>query len=215
MLIALRDVDKDFGERAVLRRISLSVAPGAITLIVGSNGAGKSTLLRIMAGLCSPDAGTVERSCETLGYLGHATFLYPGLSALENLAFWHRAAGYDPSEPELLAALARVELERFADEKAGNFSRGMAQRLNLARALLPEPDLLLLDEPGTGLDRRSRALLRRETTAARARGAGVVWVSHDAADLADADRVILLARKKIAFDGSAQAYAGLEEEAAC
>lgn len=215
MLIALRQIDKDFGGRAVLRDVSLTFDPGTITLIVGPNGSGKSTLLRIMAGLCPPDAGHVEQTCGTVGYLGHATFLYPELNALENLAFWQRAAGRDPSEAELTAALDRVTLTRFAEEKTATFSRGMAQRLNLARVFSLEPDLLLLDEPGTGLDRRSRAILLRETAAARDRGAGVVWVSHESEDLGSADRVIALERKRIIFDGSAEAYRCRPEKDAC
>lgn len=215
MLLALRQIDKDFGGHAVLRGISLAFAPGTITLIVGPNGSGKSTLLRIMAGLCPPDAGHVEQSCGTVGYLGHATFLYPDLNALENLAFWQRAAGREPSEAELAAALDRVALARFAEEKTATFSRGMAQRLNLARVFSLEPDLLLLDEPGTGLDRRSRAILLRETAATRARGGGVVWVSHEADDLRSADRVIALDRKRVVFDGSVEAYLRRPEKDAC
>ena len=216
MLLALRDIDKAFGGRSILKRISLELSPGSVTLLVGPNGAGKSTLLRIMAGLIRPDAGTVEQGCANIGYLGHATFLYPGLSALDNLAFWQQADGRDAAKATLRRALERVELDRFATEKAGAFSRGMAQRLNLARVLLAEPELLLLDEPGTGLDTRSRAMLRRETSDARARGAGVIWVSHDPADLDAADRILALSRKRLDFDGSAEEYARRPvPEAAC
>ncbi|MDR2695401.1 MAG: ATP-binding cassette domain-containing protein, partial [Deltaproteobacteria bacterium] len=129
---------------------------------------------------------------------GHATFIYPGLTALENLAFWKDAQGLRLAEAELLALLERVGLERNAHERAGIFSRGMAQRLNLARALLPDPELLLLDEPGTGLDSRAAELLREEIVRAGRRGAGVVWISHDvAADAAYADRVLTLERGRL------------------
>ena len=107
-----------------------------------------------MAGLARPTVGTVKRFCEDggLGYLGHATFIYPGLTALENLAFWSGMHRNLTDKATLSKALARVELAPFAEERAGTFSRGMAQRLNLARILLQSPPLLLLDEPGTGSD---------------------------------------------------------------
>ena len=176
MLLKLAGIGKLFGARAVLRNISFEVHPGTVTLLVGANGAGKTTLLKIMAGLARPTVGTVERYCEDggLGYLGHATFIYPGLTALENLAFWSGMHGNPTDKATLSEALARVELAPFAEERAGTFSRGMAQRLNLARILLQSPPLLLLDEPGTGLDVRSLAILHREIAASRDRGAGIV-----------------------------------------
>ena len=134
MLLKLAGIGKLFGARAVLRNISFEVHPGTVTLLVGANGAGKTTLLKIMAGLARP----------------------PGLTALENLAFWSGMHGNPTDKATLSEALARVELAPFAEERAGTFSRGMAQRLNLARILLQSPPLLLLDEPGTGLDVRSR-----------------------------------------------------------
>ena len=135
MLLKLAGIGKLFGARAVLRNISFEVHPGTVTLLVGANGAGKTTLLKIMAGLARPTVGTVERFCEDggLGYLGHATFIYPGLTALENLAFWSGMHGNPTDKATLSEALARVELAPFAEERAGTFSRGMAQRLNLAR----------------------------------------------------------------------------------
>lgn len=208
-LLALRGVSRRFGSRTALRDVTLSVAPGTVTLLAGGNGAGKTTLLRLMAGLLKPSEGCVERACpeERSGYLGHATFLYPGLSALENLAFWQGLHGGDTDAATLEAALDRVGLAAHGDEKAGGFSRGMAQRLNLARVLLQRPDLLLLDEPGTGLDVAARALLHREIAAARDRGAGLVWVSHDLlGDLPLADRVVALAGRQVAYDGPAAAY---------
>lgn len=218
MLLSLVGVAKIFGTRVVFKQVTLDVAPGSVTLLVGANGAGKSTLLRIMAGLASPSLGTVENRVDAtgVGYLGHATFIYPGLTAWENLAFWRDASGLDapdaPNAPNaddaaIDAALARVELRVHAHERAGVFSRGMAQRLNLARVLLLAPQLLLLDEPGTGLDVRSAGLLRREIGRAKERGAGVVWISHDlAGDIALADRVVALHAGRVAYDGPALGY---------
>jgi len=177
--------------------VDFAVAPGTVTLLVGPNGAGKSTLMRLMAGLLRSSAGSCACNVAEgrVAYLGHATFIYPGLTALENLAFWRKAQGLRLTEAELMALLERVGLASYAHERAGIFSRGMAQRLNLARVLLAEPELLLLDEPGTGLDSRAAVMLREEIALARQRGAGVVWISHDVvADAAIADRILLLER---------------------
>lgn len=209
MLLQLRHIAKIYGPRVIFKDVSLAVDPARITLLVGANGAGKSTLLKIMAGLGRPTAGEVEWGVDEarLGYLGHATFLYPTLTALENLAFWRDVYALRVTSEGLEAVLERVELSRHAHERAGVFSRGMAQRLNLARVLLLEPELLLLDEPGTGLDTRSAGLLRREILAARERGAGIVWISHDVAgDAGVADRVVELRDKRVFYDGPASAY---------
>lgn len=210
-MLELNGVAKVYGVKVIFKDVSCSFAAGSVSLLVGGNGAGKSTLLRIMAGLSRPSAGSVRRIRDDirLGYLGHATFLYPGLTALENLAFWREAHGLRLSGQDLLAGLERVGLAAHAHERAGVFSRGMAQRLNLARVLMLEPDLLLLDEPGTGLDAASLALLRREVRAARARGACVVLISHDlSGDAPLADRLLALEERKLAFDGPPQAFAG-------
>lgn len=187
-LLGLRKVRKEYDPHVILREVTLDVRPG-VTLLTGANGAGKSTLMRIMAGLEKPTTGEVEYASETPpAYLGHATCLYAGLTALENLRFWDQAYGGDASPGHLREALERVNLARRAEDRAGTFSRGMAQRLNLARVLLRTTDLWLLDEPDTGLDVASTELLLREITAARAAGKAVVWISHrvDAhRDLAD------------------------------
>ena len=199
-LLELRGIAKFFGHKCVFKAVDLAVARGTVTLLVGANGAGKSTLMRLMAGLLRPSAGSCAcRAAEgRVAYLGHVTFMYPGLTAWENLAFWGKAQSLRLAEADLTALLARVGLERHAHERAGIFSRGMAQRLNLARALLLEPELLLLDEPGTGLDSRAAAMLREEILRARQRGAGVVWISHDVAvDAPLADRVLTLEQGRL------------------
>ena len=110
-----------------------------------------------------------------------------------------------------------MELAPFAEERAGTFSRGMAQRLNLARILLQSPPLLLLDEPGTGLDVRSLAILHREIAASRDRGAGIVWITHDVAgDAKRADRIIAIENRTIGYCGPASGYEGVRTgEAIC
>ena len=180
-LLEVKGVAKAFGPRLLFRRVDAALMPGTLSLLAGANGAGKSTLMRVMAGLTRADAGTVSLNIpeEKLGYMAHATFLYPGLSANENLMFWAKAAGLDNAAARVKAALETVGLSRHAEERAGIFSRGMAQRLNLARLILTDPKLILLDEPATGLDVSSRRMLLDLMLEARSRGAAILWISHD------------------------------------
>lgn len=208
-LVSLSGVGHFFGQRLVFRQVSLDVAPGEVLLVLGPNGAGKSTLLQIVAGLLTPGSGEVAWNLEhgEIGYLGHGTCVYPFLSASENLLFWARMHGMTPSGSEIVAVLDRVGLKAAALERAGTFSRGMAQRLSLARVLLLNSRMLLLDEPATGLDTASRTILDREIGQAKARGAAVIWVSHDARrDARLADRVLVLQGKQQAFLGAADNY---------
>ena len=180
-LLEVKGVAKAFGPRLIFRRVDAALMPGTLSLLAGANGAGKSTLMRVMAGLTRADAGTVSLNIpeEKLGYMAHATFLYPGLSATENLMFWAKAAGLNNAAARVKAALETVGLSRHAEERAGIFSRGMAQRLNLARLILTDPKLILLDEPATGLDVASRSMLLDLMLEARSRGAAILWISHD------------------------------------
>ena len=220
VLVRLRRVYRFFGERPVLKNIDLDVAPGEVLLVVGPNGAGKSTLLRLVAGLMPPSDGQVDLRLEPgeIGYIGHKPLLYPGLSARANLDFWQAVYGLPRDGEAVSAVLERVGLARFADEAAGVFSRGMAQRLSLARVFLTAPRLLLLDEPASGLDPASAGMLRREIRAAADAGAAVVWVSHNVvADLSASDRVVLIRHHRTAYDGPAAGFdpAGLALETAC
>jgi len=219
-LLRLRRVSRFYGERPVLKNIDLELAAGEALLVVGPNGAGKSTLLRILAGLLPPSEGEVATDLApgTIGYLGHKTLIYPQMTARANLAFWQAMHGLPRDALAIEAALARVGLSRFADEAAGVFSRGMSQRLSLARVFLTAPRLLLLDEPASGLDPASAAMLRREIRAAADAGAAVAWVSHNVlADLPACDRVLLIRDNRAAYNGPAAGFdpSGLALEAAC
>lgn len=209
MLLELQSVARMYGTRCIFKDVSLSVPAGSLTLLVGANGAGKSTLMHIMAGLARPSAGKVVHHVDAaeIAYLGHATFLYPALTAQENLHFWGSMYGVDVSEAALGGVLDRVELARHAHERAAVFSRGMAQRLNVARVLLLQPRLLLLDEPATGLDVASGQILRREIRQARDQGAGIVWISHDLqTDAPLADRLLALSERRVSYDGKPMNY---------
>ncbi|NLY40995.1 MAG: ABC transporter ATP-binding protein [Desulfovibrionales bacterium] len=194
-----------FGSRLIFKGVSCQIMAGQITLVGGPNGAGKSTLLKIMAGLLAPSSGTIERKVPNaaMAFMGHQTFVYPALSALANLEFWNSVYEQGQSEAELLALLDRVGLKPFALESAGTFSRGMAQRLSLARVLLVEPALIFLDEPATGLDTASQRLLHTELDAAKVRGAAIVWISHDLEkDALQADQMLILSGRRMSFCGS-------------
>jgi heme exporter protein A len=209
--VVLEGVGKVYARRTVLQGIGLTLERGEVLLVTGANGAGKSTLLKIMAGALVPSRGQVRWAIDhgMMAYMGHKTFLYPGLSAAENLRFWARLYGKSPQREDLVAVLRRTGLAHVLHEPVGHFSRGMAQRLSLARMLLIDPLVLLLDEPGTGLDRSSREMLKGEIVRARGEGKSIVWVSHDLEnDLVMADRVLALESTRAVYLGPARDYGG-------
>ncbi|AGW13967.1 ABC transporter ATP-binding protein [Megalodesulfovibrio gigas] len=209
-LAAAKGLGKFYGPRLVFKDVQFTLHAGECLLLAGPNGAGKSTLLKILAGLTPADAGVCDLTVghDRLGFLGHVTCIYPQMSGLENLRFWARVHGLSLDDEVLRARLAAVNLADAADDRAGAYSRGMAQRLNLARVFLNEPDLLLLDEPGTGLDVASSAMLTRSIRQARERGAGVIWISHHLErDLPEANAVLALSgRGAPAYHGPAAGY---------
>ncbi|MCU0671016.1 MAG: ABC transporter ATP-binding protein [Myxococcota bacterium] len=200
-VVAATRLEKRFGPVAALAGIDVAVERGRVLAVLGPNGAGKSTLLRILAGLARPSAGTLRyaggadrrRARAQVGYIAHATFLYPMLSARENLLFAARLHGLADSGARADALLDELGLAAVADRLAGGFSRGLAQRLAIARALVHDPVLVLLDEPFTGLDPVSADRLAERIGALRAADRALVLVTHDlgrAAALADATRVL-------------------------
>lgn len=194
-LIEANGLAKFYGPRLVFKDVSFTVSPGECLLLAGPNGAGKSTLLQLLVGLTPADAGSyaLHVVSDKLGFLGHATCMYPQMTGLENLRFWARLHGLATDPDTLQDRLRAVGLEHAADARASTYSRGMAQRLNLARVFLQSPTLLLLDEPGTGLDAASTILLTRFIREAKGRGAGIVWISHHLdRDLDEAERVLAL-----------------------
>jgi heme exporter protein A len=167
-VIRCRGLVRRFGERTALAGIDLEVEGGETVLLTGENGAGKTTLLRILATVLRPTEGTVEVSGNSLpreaaaarpliGYAGHEPLVYPLLTAAENLELYAALYGCDASA--VPAALERVGLAGRADDRVADLSRGMRQRLSLARATLHGPALLLLDEPTGGLDESGREVL--------------------------------------------------------
>lgn len=193
-LLRLVKAAKIYGRNLVFKNVSLEVAKGSAIIVTGGNGAGKSTLLRLMAGLARLSAGKIipSQGLKT-GYLGHATFLYPSLTALENLKFWSAGIGLRPSVQELIVCLEKWGLGKAAHQPCRHFSRGMAQKLAFIRAQMQKPDLLLLDEPFSGMDAQACALLRQEIQALKSGGMAIVFVSHNPAEDAQcADRSLVL-----------------------
>ncbi len=146
--IELHRVSRVYGNFAALRNVSLTIPAGSSVVILGENGAGKSTLLRIIAGLVSPSYGTVSVH-PTLAYMSHETQLYDELTGLENLRYF---ASLQPPALTPEAALREVGLDPAIPRRLSEYSQGMRQRASLARVLLSQPDLLLLDEPFSNLD---------------------------------------------------------------
>src|SRR5690242_2123730 len=167
--IELAGIWNFYGDYAALRGVTLNIEEGGCCALLGRNGAGKTTLLRVLAGLSPYQRGEISilgrksRSVDArkaTGFLGHGIGVYEDLSARENLKFFARAA--DAARPKIKVDewLVRVDLDRVADIPVRQYSRGMRQRLALARTFLPAPRLLLLDEPFTSLDDRASGMLR-------------------------------------------------------
>ena len=198
---------KYFGDYPALRGASLQVPQGACMALLGRNGAGKTTMLRILANLSRATKGDVKifgdgsRSDivrRKTGYLGHGIGVYDDLSALENLMLFGRLLGVDNPENAAMAALERVGLERVKDGMAREFSRGMRQRLAVARAFIHQPELLLLDEPFTSLDDRAINVLQSLLKDALSRGSTIVMSTHQIREAMElATNVALLERGKI------------------
>ncbi len=219
-MIEVRTLTKTFGLNPVLRSLDLDVPKGQFVSLLGPNGSGKSTMLRILAGLSRPTGGTVriggwDLPAEAdfvraqLGVVSHQPLLYDTLTAEENLLFFARL--YDLPRAErrerVRAMLERVGLHRRARDVVQTFSRGMQQRLAIARAILHDPAVLLLDEPYTGLDQDAAALLDTLLREVAVAGRTVVMTTHDLRrGYVHADRVLILSRGKIAHDGSTGEY---------
>lgn len=202
--IELRGLRRDYGDRAALAGVDLSLQQGESLLVVGANGAGKTTLLRVLATLLRPSGGEVRVLGATLpadawkvrgriGLLGHDALLYRDLSGRENLRFHARLHGIAPdaADARISALLAAIGMERRGDDRVAELSAGMRQRIAICRCVLHEPELLLLDEPESNLDAEGRE--RAQELIGPSPGRTRVLVSHDPERFrAEADRVLSL-----------------------
>jgi heme ABC exporter ATP-binding subunit CcmA len=212
-MIDVLGLAKYFGRFSALRGLDLKVRPGEFIALFGRNGAGKTTLLRILAGLSHPSEGKVNiqpgrtaelkyvRGC--IGYLSHNTALYIDLTALENLRFYAQLLGLPTTDEFLAGKIDDVGLSGREREPVRNYSRGMQQRLALARAFLHDPEILLLDEPFTGLDQAGSDFLKRYLMEAHSKGKTCLMAIHDAQlGYEMADRFVVIDRGTAALDVS-------------
>jgi heme exporter protein A len=211
--LELRDVSKYFGESAALKKLRFRVEPGESVLVYGPNGAGKTTLLRTLATLARPTEGHVffaqqdlhadpSAAKAAIGFVSHATFLYGDLTGRENLRFAGRLFGLPDLEKRIDSVLELFSVSDRAAEPVRELSRGLQQRMTLARAFLHDPDFLLLDEPFTGLDAVSAENLRALLARVPEQGKAVIFSTHDFAQGASiARRLVAMEKGFVRFDG--------------
>lgn len=214
--IEVAGLTKSFGFHRVLKGIDLNVSRGESLVIFGPNGAGKTTLIKVLATLSRPSRGKVHladldiRKDATqirrqIGVISHHTFLYDNLSAYENLKFYGKMYGVSDLEERISEVIDRVELRDCLHDRVGVFSRGMQQRLSIARAILHDPRIMLLDEPETGLDQQASAMLTDLLKTLTAEARTVLMTTHNLAfGLALAGRVVILHKGRIVHEGTAR-----------
>ena len=188
-LIRCEHVGKRFGHKRVLRDVSFTVAAGEVLSLVGANGSGKTTLLRVVSALSKADEGEVwlgpmplssaaDGIRRYIGVVAHAPLLYDRLSGSENLHFYARLFDLEEPGERIEQLLKTLGLWRWRDDAVRTYSRGMSQRLAIARALLHDPPVVILDEPDTGLDRASIDLLTVLVAQLRSRGRAILTTTH-------------------------------------
>jgi len=215
-LIEARKIAKSFGHRVALAGVDLSINRGEAALLLGPNGAGKSTLCKILALLSRPSSGTLFFRGEAvagdarkdyksvLGYLSHQILLYGHLSAEENLRFFASLYGVRDGEKKSRELLERFDIYRDRDRLVFSFSRGMQQRLSLARLLLSDPEVLLLDEPFTGLDPDGARKLVDSLNSLKSEKRAILMITHELDEsVGIAEKVFILDKGRMVFEGDA------------
>ncbi len=211
-MIHVRELTRSYGPIYALRGVDLDVASGESVTILGPNGAGKTTLLRILATLLNPSSGEAQidgkdlstNSCDIrarLGFASHRSLIYDNLTVEENLIFYgklYRVPGLAVRTEDLLRTVGLLSRRR---SRAGTLSRGMQQRLSLARAIIHKPDLVLLDEPYAGLDQESAEMLELLLNAVRGEARTVIMTTHNLErGLGRSDRVVILTKGRVVFE---------------
>jgi heme exporter protein A len=186
--IECRNVGKKYGDFVALREIDLSIEEGDFLVLFGPNGAGKTTLLKILCGIARPSSGSATVGGDNahapevrnrIGVISHKSYLYDSLTAFENLVFYGEMYGLPDPETRARELLENVELLPRGGDAVRTFSRGMIQRLSIARALVADPDFIFLDEPFTGLDHHSAAMFQEMLSALHRRKKTVLMITHD------------------------------------
>lgn len=217
LMINVHALTKTFGYKPVLKSLNLEVSRGEFVALMGPNGAGKTTLLRILSTLAKPTFGQVHVAGHPLpagasevrrrlGVVSHHTLIYGDLTAEENLRFYARIYGLTNFETRVSEVLEQVGLAHRRRDLARTFSRGMQQRLAIARAVLHNPEVMLFDEPYTGLDQDASNMLDGVLRTVAAQGRTVLMTTHDLPrGFALADRIVILSRGVIAFSARCKA----------
>jgi heme exporter protein A len=211
-MIEIKKLTKQADNKLILRGIDLSITQGETVAILGPNGAGKSTLLKVLATLIKPTSGLVKINGLDLkkdhievkkmfGYLPHSSLLYDHYTPLENLVFFGNLYGVKDVENRARKLVNEVGLSFFINEPVKNFSRGMIQRIAIARAIIHEPKIMLLDEPHTGLDQGAITILNNVVLSMKEKWCTTLMVTHDFKQAAAiCDRIIIVKNGKIADD---------------
>jgi heme exporter protein A len=214
--IETRDLTKQFGAVVALRNVDLQVATGEAVALFGPNGAGKTTLIRLLTLGLKAGEGTIRiggldpRSeplaiRQRIGLISHHSLLYDRLTAAENLTFFGRLYGVDDPRRRSAELIEKIGLTHRIDDPVGTLSRGMQQRVSLARALVHDPAVVLLDEPFTGLDPHAAEMLRETLSALRTRGRTILLTTHNLRQgLELSDRWALLSRGRIIDRGASR-----------
>jgi heme exporter protein A len=213
-MIEIKKLTKQADNKLILRGVDLSIKQGETVAILGPNGAGKSTLLKVLATLIMPTSGLVKingldlkkdhiKVKKLFGYLPHSSLLYDHYTPLENLLFFGELYGVKDVENRARQLVKEVGLSFFINEPVKNFSRGMIQRIAIARAIIHEPKIMLLDEPHTGLDQGAITILNNVVLSMKEKGCTTLIVTHDFKQAAEiCDRIIIVKNGKIADDFS-------------
>jgi heme exporter protein A len=213
-MIEIKKLTKQADNKLILRGVDLSIKQGETVAILGPNGAGKSTLLKVLATLIKPTSGLVKingldlkkdhiKVKKLFGYLPHSSLLYDHYTPLENLLFFGELYGVKDVENRARQLVKEVGLSFFINEPVKNFSRGMIQRIAIARAIIHEPKIMLLDEPHTGLDQGAITILNNVVLSMKEKGCTTLMVTHDFKQAAEiCYRIIIVKNGKIADDFS-------------
>jgi heme exporter protein A len=211
-MIEIKKLTKQADNKRILSGVDLLIEKGETVAILGPNGAGKSTLLKVLATLIKPTSGRVVinemdlkknhiQIKKIMGYLPHSSLLYDHYSPLENLVFFGNIYGVKNIEQRAVELVKEVGLSFFLNEPVKNFSRGMIQRIAIARAIVHEPEILLLDEPHTGLDQGAISILNNVILSMKQKGTTTLMVTHDFKQAAEiCDRIIIVKNGKIVDD---------------
>ncbi|NYE58149.1 ABC transporter ATP-binding protein [Carboxydothermus ferrireducens] len=211
-MIEVKNVTKKIGDKVILKNISFNVEDGQFITVLGPNGAGKSTLFKILSLLMKPTSGVIKINGiavneggvalrQKLGVISHNSFLYDSLSARDNLLFYGKMYGVENLEERVREVIQQVGLELSFYQQVKTFSRGMLQRLTIARCLLNDPEIVLFDEPYTGLDQQAIDILNNVLRTLKQRKRTILMITHNFEEGVElSDRILILNRGQLVFD---------------